>query len=245
MAATATGFSVGAVVFAPFALIAGDVTCAAIPYMAASAALELAYLVLLSRAYARGELSVVYPVARGSGPVLVLVFGAVALGTATSEGQVAGVVLVALGVLALRGFSGRVPPRDVLFGLAIGVTIAGYTLVDKDGLKHPSALAYLWVVTCVPALVYAAVLARTRGTGALTAQLGARTVVAGIGAIAAYGLVLLALKRAPAASVAAVRETSVLVATMLAAVMLRERVTAVRVLGAVVITAGIVVLALG
>ncbi len=124
-------------VFAPAALIAGDVSSDALPYMAASAALELAYLILLSRAYASGELSVVYPTARGSAPVLVLVFGAIVLGTATSAAQVAGVVLIAAGVLALRGFSGHVPPRDVLFGLAIGVTIASYTLVDKTGSSTP------------------------------------------------------------------------------------------------------------
>ena len=232
-------------VFAPAALIAGDVSSEALPYMAASAALEFAYLFLLSRAYASGELSVVYPTARGSAPVLVLVFGAIVLGTATSAAQVAGVVLIAAGVLALRGFSGHVPARDVLFGLAIGVTIAGYTLVDKDGLKHASALAYLWVVTCAPALVYAAGLARVRGVDALRVQVGARTVVAGVSMIAAYGLVLLALKRAPAASVAAVRETSILMATVLAAVLLHERVTPLRAVGAVAITGGIVVLALG
>jgi drug/metabolite transporter (DMT)-like permease len=213
--------------------------------MAASAALELAYLILLSRAYASGELSVVYPVARGSGPVWVLVFGAAVLGTATTGAQVAGVLLIAGGVLALRGFSEHTPPRDVLFGLAIGVTIAGYTLVDKEGLDHASALAYLWVVTCAPALVYATGLARVRGAAALREQVGARTVVAGVSMIAAYGLVLLALKRAPAASVAAVRETSILIATALAAVVLRERVTPLRALGAAAITAGIVVLALG
>jgi drug/metabolite transporter (DMT)-like permease len=233
------------VVFAPLAVIGGDIGSGAWPYIAASAVLELAYLVLLSRAYASGELSVVYPVARGSGPVLVLVFGALVLGTTTSGAQVAGVLLVAAGVLALRGFSGHTPARDVLFGLAIGVTIAGYTLVDKEGLDHASTLAYLWAVICAPAVIYAAGLARVRGTAALREQVGARTVVAGVSMIAAYGLVLLALKRAPAASVAAVRETSILIATALAAVVLRERVTPLRALGAVAITGGIVVLALG
>jgi uncharacterized membrane protein len=93
-------------------------------------------------------------------------------------------------------------------------------------------------------VVYAAAIAATRGTSVLRAELNRRSVVAGVGTFAAYAFVLGALQLASAASVAAVRESGVLVATALAVIVLRERVTAWRAGGAVLVVAGIVLLGL-
>ena len=91
--------------------------------------------------------------------------------------------------------------------------IASYTLVDKRGLEYATPIAYLEVSMIAPALLYAAWVARLRGGAvALRSELNRSSVVAGIATFSAYALVLAALQRAPAASVAAVRETSVLVA---------------------------------
>jgi len=241
-ATTAVAFTIGALAFAPVAAIAWDVDGTAIPYVAASAALELAYMALLARAYARAPAIVVYPVARGSAPVLVLLGGAVVVGTHVSALQALGVALVAGGVLLLRGVPSS-SATGVAWGLAVGVTIAGYTLVDDHGLHHAAALPYLELVIGIPALTYAAVI-RARRTDGLRPALTLAAAAAGLAAFAAYGLFLLALERAAAAPVAAVRETSVLIAALLSALLLRERLTPPGVAGAAAVTAGIAMLAL-
>ena len=117
---------------------------------------------LLARAYDGGEVSVVYPVARGSAPVVVLVFSAIALEEGVPAGAVVGVLAVAFGVLlvGLGAFRFRfatesAPPlRDVWFGLAIGAVIAAYTLVDSEGVERADPIAYLALVVAPCALVY-------------------------------------------------------------------------------------------
>src|SRR5438034_3778649 len=114
-AATAVALVVAVVVFAPVAAAVWDVDGRVWPFLVGTAAFELLYFVLLAGAYRRAHLSVVYPLARGTAPVLVLVVGIVALGAATSWRQGAGVVFVAAGVLLVRGARVRGAP-DLLFG---------------------------------------------------------------------------------------------------------------------------------
>ncbi len=225
---------------APVAVLWWELDAEALPYLAASAALEVAYFALLAASYSRAELSVVYPLARGLAPVFVLV-GAVAFTAAdTSLVQALGVVLVGAGIVLVRGLRRG---HGVGFGVVIACCIAGYTVIDKHGLEHASPLAYLWVVTLLTGVGYTAGLAAARGPGVLRAALDRRSLLAGIASFAAYGLVLAALELAPAASVAAVRETSVVIAAAFAAVVLRERVTAWRMAGAALIAVGIALLA--
>jgi drug/metabolite transporter (DMT)-like permease len=232
-----------AVVCAPVAALAWSIDAAAWPFIAASAALQLAYFALLGAAYRRAELSLVYPLARGLAPVLVLLGAVIVTGAATSSAEIAGVMLVALGVVLVRGL--RAGNRTaVVFGLAIACCIAAYTVVDKHGVEHASPLAYLEVITLAPGIAYAGAFAALRGPGALRAELNARSLAAGVASFAAYGLVLAALQIAPAASVAAVRETSVLIATALAAYVLKEHVTRWRLAGAALVVGGIALLSL-
>jgi drug/metabolite transporter (DMT)-like permease len=177
--------------------------------------------------------------------VLVLVGAAVALGETPSAIQAVGVVLVGGGVLLIRGGIGAGADRaGELLGLLVGVTIAAYTVVDKGGVQHAAALPYLLLLEGPSALVYLAMVSRSRGRRVF-AELGWLTVVAGIGMVAAYGLVLAALQRGSAAGVAATRETSILIATVFGAVVLGERVTRLRALGAAAIVAGVAAVALG
>src|SRR3954469_15912711 len=152
-AATAVALIAGTIVFAPVAALTWDIDAGALPYLAASAALEVAYFALLAAAYDRGELSVVYPVARGSAPVLVAVFSVVLLGTALHALTVVGIVLVATGIVLVRGFRAG-DPRQLVFALGIGATIAAYTLFDKAGLHHARPLTYLELVVLPAAIVY-------------------------------------------------------------------------------------------
>jgi drug/metabolite transporter (DMT)-like permease len=241
-ARTAVVLGLSLLLFAPVAAATWSVSWAVAPYVAASAALEGLYFALLVAAYRRRELSVVYPVARGSAPLLVLLGTAIVLGRHVSAAAAAGVCLVAVGVLLVRGIGRRT--EGVLVALAIGCAIAGYTLVDKEGLRHAASLPYLELVMLPVGLVALPVVAARRGAQALRAELGPGTVVTAAASFGAYALVLAALRLAPAPEVAAVRETSVVIAAVLAGSFLRERVGPERLAGAVAVAAGVGLIAL-
>jgi drug/metabolite transporter (DMT)-like permease len=230
---------VGALVGAPVAVFFWDFHAAVWPYLLASSALELAYFGLLAFAYTHAELSVVYPLARGLAPVLVLAGAVVFTGADTSARQVSGVALVGAGILLVRGVRGG---RGAWLAILIGCTIASYTVVDKHGVAHASPVAYLEVMSTFTGLAYAAIFVAFRGVRGLRAEVGWKSVGAGVGTFAAYACVLAALQLASAASVAAVRESGVLVATALAAVFLHERVTPWRAGGAALVVVGVVLL---
>jgi drug/metabolite transporter (DMT)-like permease len=235
----------GVALLAVPAVATGGVSGDAVPYIAASAALEVAYFVLLARAYDGGEVSVVYPVARGSAPVVVLVFSAIALKEGVPLGAVVGILGVALGVLLVGlgglcpqvGAKSALPLRDVWFGLAIGAVIASYTLVDSEGVERADPIAYLALVVAPCALVYPFV-AKVRP------DVGVRSALTAAATFGAFLMVLAAFRLAPPAPVAAVRESSVVIAALLAAVVLHEPVDARRLAGAVAVAAGVAAIAL-
>ncbi len=244
-AATAVALVASVVVFAPVTAVVWSAEASVWPFVVASSSLQLLYFALLAAAYGRAELSVVYPIARGLAPVLVLLVGAVALGAGASGMQAAGVLLVGLGVLLVRGFDGHADLAGTAFGLAIATTIATYTLVDKHGIEHAGPITYLELGLAPAALAYAGLFVARRGAGAMRAELRIGPVVAGVVAFLAYVLVLAALERASAASVAAVRETSVVIATAAAVPFLRERVDAMRLVGAAAVVCGVALVSLG
>jgi drug/metabolite transporter (DMT)-like permease len=238
-AATAVALLVAEIVFAIPTVFAWNVHRAAWPFIVGSGALQLLYFTLLITAYRLAPLSVVYPIARGGAPVLVLIFGVAVLGHGTSVGQVLGVCLVAAGILLVRGTRPTIG-RGVALGLCVAGVIATYTLVDKVGVTHAAALPYLELSMIVPSLCYAAIYSPSR----LRAEINVSTVVAGVATFGAYCMVLLALQRASAASVAAVRETSVVVGAFLAWRFLNEPVGWGRVGGAALVAGGIALVSL-
>ena len=127
--------------------------------------------------------------------------------------------------------------RDVWFGLAIGLFIAAYTLVDSEGVERADPIAYLALVVAPCAVVYPLV---TK----VRPDVGARTALTAAATFGAFLMVLAAFRLAPAAPVAAVRESSVVIAALLSAVVLHERVTAPRLAGAVAVAAGVAAIAL-
>jgi len=239
-AATAVALAVGVVVFAPVAAATWRVDGDAIPYIAVSAVLEAVYFGLLVAAYRRADLSLVYPLTRGLAPVFVLLASVVLLGIATSAGEVVVVAVVAVGIVLVRGVGGRGDGWTLGLIVAIAATIAGYTLVDRYGVRHASPLPYLELVLAVPAAIYAVRIGRRRLRAALTP----RSASAGLASFGAYVLVLLALRLASAASVAAVRESSIVIAVGLAAILLREPVGKRRFVGAAMVAIGVAVIAL-
>lgn len=237
LAATAVALSSSLVVAIPVAVATWGIEREAIPWLVASGALELAYFFALTAAYRRADLSVVYPLARGGAPALVLL-GAIATGYEPSAIEVLGVLAIACGVVLVRGL-GRGDRRGLALGLVVAVLIAAYTLVDAEGIQHANPAPYL-VLALVPAALGAALAC---GRDRLRSAWSVRAVLAGCGGLLAYALVLGALKLAPAAPVAAVRETSVLFAVALAAPFLGERVTGARLAGAALVVGGILALA--
>ena len=244
-AATAAALVIAVLVFAPFAALSWDVEAAAAPYIALSAAFELGFFATLALALRSGEVGIVYPLSRGAAPVLVLLVGVIALGHDASAAQVAGIGAIAAGVLLARGFDGRASARDSGYALACGACIAGYTLTDSYGLDHAAPVPYLECVLVPTVLGYAGVLAwRRGGTRAIRAAGTPRIGVAALCIFGAYALVLAALRLAPAAPVAALRETSVVFATAYAALVLGEPAGRRRLAGAAVVVAGITTLSL-
>jgi drug/metabolite transporter (DMT)-like permease len=243
-AATAVALLVAIVAFAPVAAATWNVHAAVWPFLLASGAFELAYFILLAAAYRRAPLSVVYPLARGTAPVLVLVIGVAVLGKGTSWGQAGGVCLVGAGVLLVRGLARAANATGVAFGLAIACCIAAYTLIDKYGIRHAGPIPYLELSMIGPSVLYAGGIARIKGVPAVRAAFRPANIVAGLATFGAYALVLAALKRASAASVAAVRETSVVLTAVLAGAVLRERVGPGRLAGAALVAGGIALLSL-
>lgn len=239
----AVALATAAVVFAPVAALTWDVEAAAWPYIAASAALELAYFALLAAAYERADLTFVYPIARGAAPVLVLAVSLAALGAELSAAEAAGVVAVAAGVLLVRGVGAGAARGGLALALGVAACIAAYTLVDDEGVRHAAALSYFEAVLLITAPLYVAGVALARGRGALRAAVTPRAAAVGVAMFGAYALALAALELAEAAPVAALRETSVVMATGAAAIAAHERVPPRRLAGAVIVVLGIALIA--
>ena len=248
-AATAIALVASVVLFAPVALWRFDADSAVWPYIVVTSMLQLAYFAALATAYRHADVSVVYPIARGLAPVLVLLVGVTVLGVGASAGQALGVSLVGLGVLLVRGVgNGGADGRGAgaAYGVAIASCIAAYTLVDKHGIEHASPIVYL-ELGMVPATIgYVGFLLVTEhGTTRVRAAARPLPALAGVLSFVAYALVLAALLRASAAAVASVRETSVLIAALLAAPLAGERVGPARLGGAALVVTGVALIALG
>jgi drug/metabolite transporter (DMT)-like permease len=236
-AATAVASVAFVVALSPFAAATWHVDGSVWRYVVPSALLELLYLALLGAAYRRFELSLVYPVARGLAPVAALAYAVAVAGAAPSAAEVVGVVVVAAGVLLVRGARGG---RGAAVGLVIASVIGGYTVIDRYGIRHAGTFSYALLIMLATAFAYPPFVGLRRTRDAVSWS----TVLVGVLSAGSYLLVLLALRRASAPAVSAVRETSVVIAAVLAALVLRERVGPARFAGAVLVAAGIALLAL-
>jgi drug/metabolite transporter (DMT)-like permease len=223
------------------------VTGAGVAFMAGSGCLHSAYFTTLQRGYATGELSVVYPLARGTGPALSVLAAIVILGERPGPIALVGAALVVLGVLSLAGDGHRRSTRaSIVFALLTGVTIAAYTLWDAhavEDLAQP-AIAYYWGSEVTRAIVLAVPALRNR-EGLRIALAHDRRAILAVGLLSplAYILVLVALTLAPVSVVAPGREASIVIASLLGTRLLGEGEPGRRASAAVAILGGIACLA--
>jgi drug/metabolite transporter (DMT)-like permease len=221
----------------------------AIPFAVASAALHIVYDLALMNSYRLGAFNQTYPIARGTSPLLVAV-GAYFLADEHLPGvALAGVVVLAVGLMSLAFSSGRLSRADFpAVGAAVltGIAIASYTLVDGLGVRRAhdpyayAALLFLLQGPVFPAIV----LFRRPLSSWRSVPIMGRGLVAGALSLVAYTVVLWAQTRAPLAEVAALRETSVIWAAVIGAVLLKERFGVRRAMAAVLVAAGIVLISL-
>jgi phosphonate utilization associated putative membrane protein len=251
---TAVIHLVGSVLGVPLVLLVGWPPAAAWPYILTSVVIHIGYYIALTGAYKHGDLGLTYPLMRGVGPVLVAMSATFTVGEQLSPLAWGGVVGVCGGVLLL-GLSRRAleQPKAVAFALANAVVIAVYTVVDALGARTAvaeggSAWQYVCALFLLDGWPFAILVLRRRGLAVAWPYAKARAPVAAVGAMAslgAYGIALWAMTRAPVATVAALRETSVLFAALLGSWLLKEAFTPQRAAGTAAIVAGVMALRLG
>lgn len=212
------------------------------PWLAAAVALHTVYYLSLAESYRLGDLSQVYPLARGSAPLIVAAGAYWLVDETLSPLELACVALVCAGVLSLARGGAR---RPVLLALFVGCTIGAYSVVDGIGVRRAgSVLAYLaWLEVLCGIPISLVVLARRRGRVLAFLRTNGRSgVLAGFISTLAYAGILWAYSGAPLASVSALRETSVIFAAAIGALLLREPMGAWRIGAAALVAAGVALL---
>jgi phosphonate utilization associated putative membrane protein len=240
----------GSFVAVPIALVIGWPPAASWPFIAASVTIHIGYYIALTGAYKHGDLGLTYPLMRGTAPLLVALSASAMLGETLSPLAWAGVLGVSCGVLAL-GLSRHAlnSPRAVGFALANAVVIALYTVVDALGARASgNPVQYVVALFVLDGWPFALMVFARRGGGVVWPYARARWPVATMAAMASlgsYGIALWAMTRAPVATVAALRETSVLFAAVLGSWFLKEAFNTRRALGTAAIVAGVMALRMG
>lgn len=222
---------------------------AAVPFAVVSAVIHVGYETGLMNSYRLGAFNQAYPIARGTSPLVVAVGAYLFAHEHLGAVPLAGVVILAAGLISLALSSGSLTRRDLpAVGAAAltGLTIASYSLVDGLGVRHatsPYAYAGLLFLLQGPVIGVVAAIRRPAARWRDPRAVG-YGLLAGTLSLVAYGIVLWAQTRAPLAEVAAIRETSVIFAAVIGMVALRERFGTRRIAAAAVIAAGIVLISI-
>ena len=238
----------------PLIVAAAVPRAASWPFLLASVAIHVFYNLFLMRSFTYGDFGQVYPLARGTSPLVVTVLAAIFAAETPTIPQVAGVLVVSAGMatLVLAGRKdaaekGKPSRKALLAAFATGLTIAAYTLVDGLGVRRSgSPVGYIaWLMLlmslCVPAW---AIVKRRQALRSLPRDIIASGLAAGALSVLAYGLVLWAQTRGALAPIAALRETSVIFGALIATLAFREPFGRARVIAATLVAAGILVLSL-
>lgn len=214
-------------------------------WLALTAAVMFAYYALLIRSYDIGDMSVVYPLARGVAPVLTTIAAFFAIGETLAAGQVVAVVMISLGIMALS-FGAGASGTAVAFALATGVSVATYSFFAGLGVRTAGTVlgfqACLEIVTGFGMLCYGATVRRADIVG-YARRHGAVGLLAGVVSVAGFLAYLVAARYLPLGPVTALRETSVIFGTVLGTIVLKEGFGLRRIAAALLVTGGIMLLA--
>lgn len=233
------------VVALPFLFMLPLPASGAWPFIALSAVFQVGYSVFLVAAYRYGELGQVYPVVRGTVPLLLTLGGFAIAGDPPSPYQIAGVALVAFGIMSLSLGKARASLASILFALATGAIIAAYAMVDSIGVRRAgdSGTYTVWVLLLYGILLPAVFVAMR---GRLSVDFRSpdtwKALAGGLVAMIAYGVVVAAFALGPAGPIAALRETSVVFAALIGWMFLGEALTFRRIFACVVVAAGAILL---
>lgn len=211
------------------------------PYLFVSSCLQVGYSVFLVYAYRHGDLGQIYPVVRGSVPLLVTLGVFFLTGQQLSTLSMLGVILVALGIMSLALDSRRASLKSVVLALLTGIFIAGYTVTDAMGVRHAgnSSVYATWIF-----LIYGALMPMTFAVCRGKLMLDVRSLetlkalMGGVISLIAYGAMVAALALGSAGSISALRETSVIFAVLIGRIFLKEPLTFHRIAACVVVALG-------
>ena len=218
------------------------------PYILVSALFQFAYFQLVAASYRAGDIGLVYPLMRGTAPLIVAATSGALIGEELTFGTMLGILTISVGVLTLAFESRKGGKHAIVLALLNACVIASYTFVDGIGARvSGNAISYtLWMALLPPVLLFAWAFAR-RGIKPVARHVYKnwwRGLIGGAGSIGAYGLALWAMTKAPVATVAALRETSILFAVVISVVFLKEPVSVWRIAAACVIALGALLLKL-
>jgi uncharacterized membrane protein len=231
------------VVAIPLAIIFPFPPSAAWPYLILSSCLQVGYSVFLVSAYRHGELGQVYPIVRGSVPLMVTFGGFVFASERPTALPMFGIVLVALGIMSLALGRGRATSASLLFALVTGVFIAGYATVDAIGVRTAgnAGVYATWIFVIYGSLMLAAFVAiRGRFSLKIGSPETSNALVGGMVSLLAYGAVIAAFALGPVGPITALRETSVVFAALIGSTFLGEALTLRRMTACTVVTLGAV-----
>ncbi len=214
-------------------------------WLALTAGVQFGYYVLLVRSYGAGDMSIVYPLARGLAPVLTTVAAALAIGETLNTGQTAAVVLISLGIMALS-FGAGASREAVGLALATGVSVAAYSFFGGLGVRSAGTVlgfqACLEVVTGLGTVGYVAIVRRA-DLATYARHHGASGLLAGVISVLGFLAFLVAARNLPLGPVVALRETSVIFGVLIGTVVLKEGFGLRRITAATLVVSGIALLA--
>jgi drug/metabolite transporter (DMT)-like permease len=230
----------------PFALLLPLPLTQSWTYLGFSAVLQVAYIILLAHAYRSGELAQVYPVVRGSVPLLVTIGGFVLAGQRVGPAGLLGIALISLGIVSLALGRVRAEAKTLALGLLTALLVASYVTADGIGVRlsgNPQSYA-AWIFLIYGALLPATFLLLRGGiTVKLRAPETVKALTGGFISLASYGAIIAALAVSKLGPVSALRETSIVFAALIGHVVLGERLTGRRMLVCLAVTLGAVCIA--
>jgi drug/metabolite transporter (DMT)-like permease len=224
------------------------------PFIAATGLLHIVYMLTLAAAYQHGALSLTYPIARGTGVLLVPILAVPLLNEQPTIGGSIGIAAILVGLVAIAKPSKVVdtitvagnPRRGMLFAFITGLTIAAYSIVDKEGVTRVHPMVYVYAIFLI-ATIGMAPIVLSRRRHAVRNEWNTNRIavlVGGILPLGTYLIILLAMRIAAVSYIVPLRETSIVFSTLLGVLVLKEQISRARIAASACIAAGVLAIAI-